>query len=482
VKETGDTSQPASANKGGIIAKFTSFVSRVCQIPPKPRFHLRPALRSRTPLVVGLATFVIVLSIMLPSFLSWWALHHPDWSWSFQNTGSFEYLDRDFILFNRPFINVSEYPPDQRMGVIDFMNHEGLIGHFRLKDNETAIWQNCTVYTLGAHHTDLEHLRYTWREVEVGDGCYTNVGLEVASAITLTGSTNLTMINVTVDPDVAISLNDRASLRMINCTNMGYRCYVDPNNHTEWPSGAPGPGISCSNEGTITASGNTTLYLDGSTIGKLTAYSENVIIVNSSIQEARVRSGTPPRIVDSQIFELYADEGAVQLLGTTEVSYHVSYQDSGPLLALRVNGFLNKTQVKYGEAISMIFRLENIGTLPLLFSEQGFDKFTILAHSYTTEEEESTVFYDNWNNSYRINWSNPTLSDTTNLHRDTPVPVEYHFPPRLEPGHVFIQTLTWQNPSLQPGKYSFQGQLNSKSLGIWIGCGGDTITVFGEEG
>jgi hypothetical protein len=231
-------------------------------------------------------------------------LYDTDWSWKVHDPPlDPENIDEDFILFKRPFINASEYPIHQRDRIRRFMRDKGWRS-FNLREGETLIWRDCTIYT--QYSKELEQFGYTIKRIEVREGWFlTNIALEMADEIILTKSTNLTMINVTFPYQVFIRLIDNASLKMINCTNVAV----------------------------VEVEEYATVWIDGTTLGVLTGtwYSKGGLeirppqgyattIINSSIQYVRLRCQSPIRIIDSKINKLYADEGDVEQIGTTEVT------------------------------------------------------------------------------------------------------------------------------------------------------------------
>jgi hypothetical protein len=124
----GDKPQQASVDKHGIVAKLTSFISRACQIPPKPQVRTlfsSPRLKNRfviTVLAPALILSSLLAVLLIPTITLEMDLNNPDWSWKVHDPPlDYEYIDEDFILFNRPFINVSEYPLHQRDHVRSFV-------------------------------------------------------------------------------------------------------------------------------------------------------------------------------------------------------------------------------------------------------------------------------------------------------------------------------------------------------------------------
>jgi hypothetical protein len=253
------------------------------------------------PAVILSSQTVLLISAIALEF----DLYNTDWSWKVHDPPlDPEYIDEDFILFNRPFINVSEYPLHQRDRVRRFMRDKGWRS-FNLREDEALIWRDCTIYT--QYSKELERFGYTLKRIEVREGGFrTNVALEMADEIILTGSTNLTMINVTFPYQFSIRLFNNASLKMINCTNVAV----------------------------VEVEEDATVWIDGTTLRVLTGtwYSKGGLeirpprcfeatIVNSSVQYVRLRCQSPIQIIDSEIHKLYADEGDVEQIGSTQVTH-----------------------------------------------------------------------------------------------------------------------------------------------------------------
>ncbi len=293
-------------------------------------------------------------------------------------------IDEDFILFNRPFLNVSEYPLHERDYVRTSMRDKEWQRSFNLREDETAIWRNCTIYT--QYSRELARFNYTLKEVEVREDWHlTNAALEIARAIVLRETANLTLINVLISPNVEIQLYDTASLTLVNVTNYSYG-WTDAQQGMYWGYVM----------GSIRLRDNATAWIENSRIGHVDVFSPTaaVTVVNT------------------------------ELVGQT------------PYISLRVNATIPKTTYLWSEPISMTFQLENVGNETLPFLSDGTDRFTITAHEYETVEENEYVFYNNWDDlhyetlipvAYRfpptldpgqvlvqtINWENPPLQPGT---------------------------------------------------------------------
>lgn len=247
------------------------------------------------------------------------------------------------------------------------------------------------------------------------------------------------MINVTFVPYAGITVSDNAFLKIVNCTNYYGLWGLDLKNDLT---------ARLRPVGWVSAKDNATVLVEGSKIGVLSLDSGvNCTVFDSYVDKASSASTISPRFVDSEVYELNDKVGNVEL-DNTEVG-------NGSRMALRITSSINKTRLRVGEPISVTFRLENIGNLTLYFSNNSNDKFII-----------------RWGN-YNI-WNDLYLHDKT-------IPPEYRFPPTIKPGEAFVQTLTWQNSPLPPGKYRyFRCQFYSESLDIASVVGFYTLRI-GED-
>jgi hypothetical protein len=480
------TSLPPEKNMRRFIPKVIDHVFKVCPIPPKPRtraLFLSPLFSKFVTMVLVPA---LILSTLLVVFLaptiSLQQSIHPDWSWSVHHPGKYTYIDVDCILYNRPFVNVSEFDVNDRDTVINQLS----LGRFTLRTNETAVWRNCTIYTFQASQEDLTRLGYTLKYVrmakrnpETGQlqySKYTNIGLELASTIVLTDNANLTLINVAFSDYVTIRLQDTASLTMINCTNVGYSWTIQTNDYWEWPSGRSGGGRYRRPEGIIEVQDNATVWIEGTTVGRLIGtqyaveggirpgYCAAATLIDSRIHEVRIRGQTPIRIIDSAVHELYADTGDVEQLGTTAVTYQLPFLQHdewfhdcgrGPDIAYRSSIRVEKPAYQWGEPIRMTVFIENLGFQPFTLDFNGSDSFYI------------------------------TIYNTTSTYH---VVYEYHpdqsmIPPKrvIEPGEVAAFTLTWrQDPPVAPGQYTVRCSEDLNTLQAWFSAGGTSFIVTNE--
>ncbi|MCJ7632125.1 hypothetical protein MUP77_06990 [Candidatus Bathyarchaeota archaeon] len=396
-----------------------------------PRRHLLAVSVSLALIVYLFATF-----IMLPQILAltpkWWTV---------------DYINTDFILFNRPFVNVSAFPPDQREGVLERMRSLGLGNGFTLRDGETSLIRDCTLFHGGGWDpNDLAQFGYTFRTMEVGSHSYTNAGLDFAGSIVLRGSANLTLINVNIHQHgLDIRLTDRASLKMINCTNIGY-------GHT-----SQGGNAVLFTLGRVILEGNATVWLENSTIGVLVGYGDSVTVSHSVIREVRVGSRIPPRFIDSTINELYTDKGDVKLEGQTRVNYlsptvpplrgpdaadSARQTGRGRDIVYKTSATVDKTLYRLGEPVNVTMRIENRGLGNItLFSTNISDTVTFYLHQLV-EGSSSLLLYKFY----------PDLSLIA-----TPI--------RVAPNGTATWTLSWpQIPAVPPGDYDITCYLFSATF------------------
>lgn len=487
MKETGDKLHLASANKSSITARLASYIFRVCPIPPKPRsraLFLSPPFSKFVTMVLAPALILsTLLVVLLAPTISLQQSINPDWSWSVHNPGNYAYIDDDFILYNRPFVNVSEFDVEARDKIIKELS----LGSFNLRNNETAVWRDCTIYTFRASLQDLARFGYALKFVErvkrnpeTGQLQYsndTNKKLELASTIVLTDFANLTLINVTFSDYVTIRLHDNASLTMINCTNIGYSWTIQTNSYWEWPSGSPGGGRYRRPEGIVEVEDNATVWIEGTTLGRLIGarysieagirpgYCKVATIINSFIQEVRVRSQIPLKIIDSAVYELYADEGGVEQIGNTKVTYWLPFLQydewfhdcgRGPDIAYRAYIRADKKEYRLGEPVNMTVLIGNLGFQPFTLAFNGRDSFYFRIYWYN----ESSTYDDGVTHS--------GLGDRFiyEYHPDHSVlPLQRV----IEPGEVAEFTLTWhQDPPVPPGHYAISGSEELNTLQAWF--------------
>ena len=468
------------------IPRLVSYVFKVCPVPPKPQTRALFYSSSFTSFVTMVLAPALILStllvVLLAPTISLQQSIHPDWSWSVHHPGNYTYIDDDCILYNRPFLNVSEFDVNDRDTVINQLS----LGRFTLRNNEAAVWRDCTIYTFRASQKDLARLGYTLKFVErvkrnheTGQLQYsndTNIKLELASTLVLTDNANLTLINVVFSGYVTIRLQDTASLTMINCTNVGYSWTIQTNSYWEWPSGSPGGGRYRRSDGIVEVQDNATVWIAGTTVGRLIGtqyavvggirpgYCAAATIIDSCIQEVRVRCQTPVRIIDGEVYELYADEGDVEQLGTTNVTYWFPFLQHdkwfhdcgrGPDIAYRSSIRVEKPEYQWGEPISMTVFIENLGFQPFTLDFNGSDSFYI------------------------------TIYNTTSTYH---VVLEYHpdhsmipLQSVIEPGEVATFTLTWRrDPPVAPGQYAVRCLEDLNTLQAWFSAGGTSFIVTNE--
>jgi len=306
---------------------------------------------------------------------------------------------------------------------------------FYLESGEELEIRDCTVYTMDV---------FAPRKMRKYDDTVSIIVQDAA---------NLTLINVTFIPYASITARDHAFVRMVNCTNY----------QTGWATTSVPPIWlwQRQTQGSITAIENATIQVEASTIGVVVlsvgSYVD-CVVTNSSVDRASVANEIPPRFVDSEVYELIDHRGTVELDGTAI--------GNGSRMALTVSSTLKTSTFQQGEPISVTFRLENVGNLTLAFSRNGTDKFIIAS-------ETANI----WNQTYPY---------------DEPTPPAYHFPPNLAPGQVFEQTLTWQQPPLQPGTHWIRCDFYFTSISETMAhqphsylagyCGGYTITISEVDG
>jgi hypothetical protein len=243
---------------------------------------------------------------------------------------------------------------------------------------------------------------------------------------------------------------------MINSTNIAYDdWHIISASYWEWPSGSKGAGKYRVHSGVVEVEESATVWIEGTTLGILTGtwYSKGgfeirppvcyaVTIINSSIQYVRVRCQSPIRIIDSEIHELYADDGDFEQLGSTEVTHLLPFshrnqwfnRGRGPDIAYRSHMSLDKTEYRLGEPVNVTISIENLGFQRFTLYFNGTDRF-----------------------SFSIKWLNDSsISDDGWIKIASYNPDHSALPPQMEiePGGVSEFTLTWpQDPSVQPGEY-----------------------------
>jgi hypothetical protein len=427
----------------------------------------------------------LLAAFLIPTIALELDLNNPDWSWTVHDPPlNYTSIDEDFILFNRPFINVSKYPLPQRDRVYMFVRDKGWQRSFILREDETATWRDCVIFSHQSR--EMAQLGYTSKKVEVREDWHlSNVALEVADTITLRGTTHLTLINVTFYDYVTIRVTENASLTMINCTN---NCdgswYIITAGYWEWPSGSKGPGQYRYTTGAILFSDNATVWIEGTTLGRLRGtrthpstgsslgYCSDVVIIDSWIHDVKVRCPSPIPIIDSEIQELYADEGDVETLGTTDVtcSLPFSYRNpwtndngKGPDLAYRSQLTGEKHEYRWGEPVNVTIRIENLGWQAFTLYFNGTDRFRFDISRYN----EGASVDEKW------------------------TPIESYDPDHsrlpsqqvIEPRDVAFFTLTWpQTPAVPPGHYAISCSCVSTTLPPHIRLGELDILISSEEG
>lgn len=275
---------------------------------------------------------------------------------------------------------------------------------------------------------------------------------------------------------------------MINCTNIGYSWAVITNSYWEWPSGSPGGGIYRRPEGVVEVEGKATVWIEDTALGRLvgTQYSHGGIkpgylntatIINSSIQEVRVRSQTPLRIIDSEIHELYADEGDIELIGTTKVTYLFPFlkrdewfpdRGRGPDIAYRASIRGVKKEYQLHEPINITFRVENLGFQPLTLHLKETDKFVF------------RVYWYNESSTYDDGVTHNSLGDRfiCQYHPDQSALLPQVV---IEPGKTTEFNLTWpQDPRIPPGHYWLECSVSGATLGNFK-VGNSDFIIYKEE-
>jgi hypothetical protein len=389
-----DNHHPTSNSRRGLTASITSFISRVCHIPPKPRTPSQTWLKLERishltwKQVTGIAVFSLIVAFVL-------------------------------ILAVNVRLLIPDYPIE---------------GTLR---NPHTIWTG---------HINIE----------------SDIVVNETSTLVIDG--------------VTIRLQDTASLTMINCTNVGYSWTIQTNDYWEWPSGRSGGGRYRRPEGIIEVQDNATVWIEGTTVGRLIGtqyaveggirpgYCAAATLIDSRIHEVRIRGQTPIRIIDSAVHELYADTGDVEQLGTTAVTYQLPFLQHdewfhdcgrGPDIAYRSSIRVEKPAYQWGEPIRMTVFIENLGFQPFTLDFNGSDSFYI------------------------------TIYNTTSTYH---VVYEYHpdqsmIPPKrvIEPGEVAAFTLTWrQDPPVAPGQYTVRCSEDLNTLQAWFSAGGTSFIVTNE--
>jgi hypothetical protein len=246
---------------------------------------------------------------------------------------------------------------------------------------------------------------------------------------------------------------------MINSTNIAYDDWHSISaSYWEWPSGSKGAGKYRVHSGVVEVEESATVWIEGTTLGILTGtwYSKGgfdirppkclaATIINSSIQYVRVRCQSPLRIIDSEIRELYADEGDVEQLGTTEVTHLLPFlhrnqwfnRGRDPDIAYRSSMSVDKQEYRLCEPVNVTIRIENLGFQPFTLYFNGTDRFSFSIDWYN----ESSISDDGWISIASYDPDHSAL------------------PPQMEiaPGEVTVFTLTWpQDPPIPPGKYAIE--------------------------
>jgi len=333
--------------------------------------------------------------------------------------GGLTVIDRDFALTHREPREVPPHPGGwpTTMG-------------FWLEGNDKLVIRDCTIYTSAGYGP--AHLQMPY-----GD---------YAETIFVKDFANLTIINVRMIPKVFITVMGNASLKMINVTNYQYAW----ESHSSY--NPPQPGVhSLFTMGGVRAYDNSKVWVENSRIAAVSRESQGLAGICKESPNAKIT-----------------------VLNTEFI---------GPkkYTALKVNATISKTEYKWGEPISMTFRLENVGEETLNFFSNGTDGFNIIAHENGAPKENVTLY-----------WYKPTLP-------------EFRLPPELGPGEVVVQTLTllsdgltpfsilrgegpvvvrtntWWNSSLNPGKYLIEGTFRTRALELATGCGTYLVTISQER-
>jgi hypothetical protein len=154
--------------------------------------------------------------------------------------------------------------------------------------------------------------------------------------------------------------------------------------------------------------------------------------------------------------------------------------------AVKVSASIDKTVYKWGEPISMAFRLENVGDTTLNFTDG--DYFDVCAYNVATSVYDKTGSLE---------------KAALYLYRSTSP--RHRFPAQLRPGETILQTLTlmddgstpfmirqldgpmvlttntWWNSSLGPGEWVIHGGVESWPLEFGAKCGESVIMITDEK-
>jgi hypothetical protein len=470
----------AQSHLDRIVSRLVWTVVNVCPIPPKPqtqalilssRFH-KFLKRLLLPSLFLCTIFTVLL---VPHITGADPLDHLDWSWwSSLNPGNLTYVTDDFILFNRPFLNISDFPVEQRWQIVSDLGgeeekHQWYLDTFYLREHDTVVWRDCTIYTAGPKPDDpsdeLTRMRYPFRKIETGlynpetgaieYGNVTNYGTELAFTIVLVDSANLTLVNVQFRGCVEIRLYDASSLTMINVTNWGYGYAYNPNPDPLWFTGPYGPGEYRFDMGTVEVTDHAVVWIQDSTLGKLGGISyggsdhfelgfcDAMTVINSSIREVRVGSRSTPQFVDCRIYELYAEPQSVALLGATAVQHQLPpSQRRGYDIAYRVTATLTQDTYRQSDSVEVTIHVTNLGLDSLVLDFADRDPIYLALLWYNETSGYADLILKRYDTNY--------LTDPSTLvihSQDT--------------GQV---TVTWIDPTIPPDHYELRYWFESEIL------------------
>jgi hypothetical protein len=269
---------------------------------------------------------------------------------------------------------------------------------------------------------------------------------------------------VRISDSVEIRLYDQASLKLVNCTNLGYG----------WSVASDGNTISRYTMGRVVPSANATVWIEDSTLGVLVGRCTGVTVLRSSISEVRIGGGTPPKFIDSEVYELYTDRGDVHIVGSTHVTYLSDSvpRGKGPLedapaiptgrgrdISFRMEANVAKTVYRLGEPVPVTVQFENLGLKALTLDFNGSDSFAFRIYRYT----ESLPY--------------PLVYTYVPDHSALPTPSV------VAPGGVVEWTLTWwQDPPVPPDHYVIKCDFTSTTIMSHKISGNPDFTISEEEG
>ena len=335
-----------------------------------------------------------------------------------------EIIGKNFILPNR---NPPSWPPDSQS------NPPG--AGFWMVGNETLVIRDCTMYVDGS-------------QVAVNNTLVPPEGLKMphegyAIGIYLTESANLTMINVKVYPAIDIAVLGNAYLKMVNVTNY----------HPAWKShgsdNPPRKGVySLYFEGAVRAADNARVWIENSRI--------------AGVSKDDLESGGGMITLRDNVF--------MNSIGNT---------------AVKVSASIDKTVYKWGEPISMVFHLENVGDTTLNFSDRDYFKicaYNVATSVYKDGSLEKAVLYVYRPTSPRHRFPaqlrpGETMLQTLTLMDDGSTP----FMIRQLDGPMVLSTNTWWNSSLGPGEWVIHGGVQSWPLEFGAKYGEGAVMITDEK-